>query len=179
MTGSVGPLLAQWGWAARASVRPALITMVCIGLLATAAPADGHYVYREGPVWVDEERCVMGRSEISHGAGGGFTKVSVSIHAPRCPTRGMLVSRGSRIEARDARVRHVLWKQSSSGAWSRCRRSAWQDNARWVRQHEHGIHYGTKAPCGPGNYSVTGELQIRIDGVWRGGRLAGGSHRLP
>jgi hypothetical protein len=161
------------------TVRMVVVTVVLMSLLATASPAEAHYVYRQAPVWTDDEHCVVGRSEISHGAGGGYTKISVALHAPDCPTGTVFGLRASRLEAREARVRHVLWKQSSSGAWSACRRSAWQRNARWLTRHEHGIHYGSNAPCGNGNYSVTGEMQVLIDGVWRGGRLHGGSHRLP
>ncbi len=44
---------------------------------ALAVPASAHYVYEEFYIYESHENCTWARSEISHGDGGGYRKVTV------------------------------------------------------------------------------------------------------
>src|SRR5690348_5626372 len=60
----------------RRSVRTATVLVAAAGsLLATSTSASAHYVYEKGRVYQTEPLCIDDRAEISHGDGGGFSKV--------------------------------------------------------------------------------------------------------
>ena len=168
-----------------------MLTIACLamGLLGLGAgEASAHYVYAQGYVYKSSTHCTWGRAELSHGSGGGYTKISVGgVWAANGACVNWSVSSAKFYYAGEARVKHELWKRNSNGSWSLCKYTSWKystypiggSSAGWVPTYDHAINYGSTPPCGTGTYGVTGYMQVLEKGVWRGGKLDGGQHVLP
>lgn len=173
------------------------LSIAAIVSLVIAGASAGHYVYGQGYVYKDSSHCTWGRAEISHGSGGGSTKVSVAgvkVIADRCVP--WWIQAAKFYASGNARVRHELWKRVANGSWSRCRTTAWKHSTypigrnaftgiveaysgwpygpAWVDE----IDYGRTPPCSTGTYGVTAYMQVLEGGTWRGDKLDGGQHYL-
>lgn len=149
-------------------------------LVLLAEPALAHYVYKAGWVYRSAWACAWARAELSHGNGGGYTRLDVTaFKATNSPT-----SYGDRCHSSfqrnpgQLRVKHQLWKQSGSGAWTLCRDSGWITNGAVMSSFSKGITYGASPPCGPGTYGITGFAEVWDGRAWRGGKIEGGTHYL-
>jgi hypothetical protein len=160
------------------------LTAICTTVAVTATAglssqaAEAHYVYKRQVLHTATFYCIRGYAEISHGNGGGYTKLTVG----RYNRIALVCSQGhtSPQTKGKARVAHELWKQRSNGSWYLCRASGWKYNpGPWDDVFSNGITYGTRAPCGSGTYGVTGHMALYIDRTWRGGTVRGGTHWLP
>jgi hypothetical protein len=149
------------------------------------SPASAHYVYGQGYVYKSSSHCTWGRAELSHGSGGGYTKISVGgTWAVNGACVNWNLASAKFYRAGEARVRHELWKRNSDGSWSLCRSSGWKystypigpNSAGWPPTYDHAINYGSRAPCGSGTYGVTGYMQVLEPAGWRGGKIDGGQH---
>jgi hypothetical protein len=162
--------------------------VVLLSLWQGADPAAAHYVYAQGYVYRTSTHCTWGRAEISHGSGGGYTKVSVGGVAAIARNCVPWAAASAKVYwPGQARVLTELWKRQSNGSWSRCRSSGWKYNPYtiganslgWVPTYDYAVNYGRTPPCGSGTYGVTGYMQVYQSGAWRGGKLNGGQHKLP
>lgn len=154
-----------------------ILASLLIGGTATAAFA--HYVYEDAEVWNSTDgHCLKVRSEISHGNGGGYVKVSSHSYEKLlwmidCASPW---SRGPGYLA----VRWNLLKWSGS-SWALCKSVAWQYNQTTTNDFSSYKYYNT--PCGSGYYGTQGYGKVYYNSNWKpsstGGVMWSGSHYLP
>lgn len=152
-----------------------LVTLM-VAVLLPMSSASAHVVYQRVELYRSGDMCVNGYAEISHGGGGGFTRVRVdaSTRSNTGTDCGTSYSRG----ARNLAVKTQLWKWDNRGWWWLCRDYPWSYNGSARSWHEETKNFGTQTPCGTGWYGVTG-YAYSWNGAWYGGAIQGGVHWLP
>ena len=68
-----------------------VIVITILVMFAASVPASAHYVYSSGEVWREPNTgnyCLRGYSEISHGIGKGYSKISASAWKPGVDVTG-------------------------------------------------------------------------------------------
>jgi hypothetical protein len=155
------------------------LTKVLFGLVAILGLSVGsissvmaHYVYSSGIVYQnsDELICVHGRSETSHGGGGGYYRVDEQTH--NCS--GITVTR----PAGNIAVRAKFYKWTGS-EWVVCEDSDWSYNPTTSDHWGIAKDYGSSPPCGNGYYGTSGAAYIYWNDAWHGGWIWSGYHWLP
>ncbi|MCC3765922.1 hypothetical protein K3N28_22950 [Glycomyces sp. TRM65418] len=150
------------------------MTFVLLG----ASPAAAHYVYEEGHVHRTVELCVHERSEISHGDGGGYSRVDVSSTTVLAPggTFPCAYAYERPVNYIASRIEVMAWNGS---AWYLCAETSWVYNSQstWqliIEARMAGLPY-----CGTGWYGTMGHGYVLSNNTWYGGALWSGSHWLP
>lgn len=161
-------------------------------VVGTATAAYAHYVYERAQVWSDTTgKCVYNRSEISHGGGGGYYKVSNETYRRAdtpwgsydCLANWQL---GPGYKRNKLHLLKYVGGSASHGSlsgWGLCAYSAWNYNA--TTKHNFSVHWTTGYPlCGNGSYGSHGHVQNRINRSngkhdWVGGGMWSGAHSLP
>lgn len=142
-------------------------------LSGSASAALAHYVYEHGNVWENGiGKCLEGRSEISHGNGGGYTaadgqaeKEFLDVHC----TAEMEMA------PYYLRAANTLYKGSSL-----CATTSYRYNTTTDSRVKATNSWNT--PCGGGSYENRAKIDIYYDGAWRGSSgnpLRSGYHTLP
>ena len=136
-------------------IRRWVIALPVLGaMLMPMSSANAHYVYQQPELYrTSADLCVDGYAEISHGGGGGYTKVKVQARFGQdgVPCANINWDRPAGYLA----VKTQLWKWGN-GNWSLCRDDPWNMNNGNGSGHEEIKNYGTRTPCGDGWYGVTG-----------------------
>lgn len=149
-------------------------------VLLAATPAAAHYVYQEGHVYRTNDLCVHERSEISHGDGGGYSRVDVSSTTYAAPggTFPCALALEKPTNQIAAKIVVMAWNGS---AWYVCAETAWlyNDYVGWQL-----IVYSRMIGhpwCGDGWYGTMGHGYVWNPPTrdWKGGTMWSGNHWLP
>ncbi len=156
--------------------------LVALSIMAGSSQAVGaHSVYEENWVyWTQDANCTWGRSEISHGSGGGYVRVDVRANYIDI---GNFVpcSTESYRSPYQLRAKYTAIKYNEgTGNWDWCFNSQWYYNgtggATFVIEDWLG---NTEPPCGAGWYGNSGGSFVYHNGQWYGDYLYGWQHWLP
>ncbi|MQM26146.1 hypothetical protein GFD30_11270 [Glycomyces sp. NEAU-7082] len=146
-------------------------------ILLGASPAAAHYVYQEGHVYRTNDLCVHERSEISHGDGGGYSRVDVSSTTILAPGGAFPCAHANHKPANNiaAKIQVLAWNGS---AWYVCAETAWvyNDHTTWqliIESRMLGLPW-----CGTGWYGTMGHGYV-WNNAWYGGTMWSGNHWLP
>ncbi|HEX4813392.1 MAG TPA: hypothetical protein VFV66_11635 [Nonomuraea sp.] len=137
-------------------------------LVASAAPAWAHYVYKQAMVFISDPLCVYNRSEVSHGGGGGYSEVYTSTWrfagiGPVGKECGVMKWQA----AGSIGVWGRFYKKTGS-KWSICTYWNWKNNSGTTYQVKLSWDYGSRPPCGDGYYATMGASRARDgSGRWR------------
>lgn len=157
-----------------------LVPVIAFGLLLGSASSTlAHYVYQEGMVFVNPgANCTYSYSEISHGHGGGYSKVKTGSKTYYEPWGADCLADLNR-PAGYMRTQIDLYKFLGGSSWGLCRRVDWVYNPSltWIYTVE--TYHGSDAPCGAGTYRTEGHSYVNLNGSWDGGWLNSGNHDLP
>jgi hypothetical protein len=142
-------------------------------------PAQAHYVYDKGIVHLGDF-CVGGRSEISHGHGGGYSKVDVysttTIPTPLGDYDCELPLQKPRFYMKvkiDLMVYDAFLRE-----WKLCQTTGDRYNPR--RMDHYKLTQYWEAPCGSGlRYATNGWVWTKDSTSWYGGALWSDEHLLP
>jgi hypothetical protein len=154
-----------------------VITLAFLFVVASASAALAHYVYEKAEVWGNSEgKCLLVRSEISHGNGGGYSKGSDFTYR-RAFSQDCFYEwdRGPGY----LRVRYDLLKWTGS-QWAYCRGigNVYNPTTRNIFDVPH--YWGSSPPCGSAYYGTQTYGQVLYNGAWRGPTaMWSGSHYLP
>lgn len=159
--------------------------MAMMLVVGTGSAALAHYVYERAKVWENGRGdCVINRSEVSHGGGGGYSKVDNETYEElNTPYGSYPCTDAWELGPKYKRNKIHFLKNTSSG-WSLCWYSKWTYNAKTVNKFGIYWNFGSSTPCGKGYYATHGHVENRInrnDGThyWVGGPMWSGSHYLP
>lgn len=144
---------------------------------STAGYAYAHYVYAKKIVWnVDNDRCLIMRSEISHGSGGGYSKVRawttttayVPCVAPWDRNAGQI----------GAQWNLQKWDVDEE-EWALCAYSVYAYNTEITNEKVVEYDFGDEPWCGAGHYATAGDGRIQdVEGDWVYRSLWSGSHHF-
>jgi hypothetical protein len=149
-------------------------------VLLGATPAAAHYVYQEGHLYRTNDLCVHERSEISHGDGGGYSRVDTSATTYVAPggTFPCALALAKPPGHIASKVVVMAWNGS---AWYVCAESSWlyNDYVGWQLILESWMH--GHPWCGDGWYGTMGHGYVWNPATkdWKGGQLWSGHHWLP
>jgi len=151
-------------------------SLVVFFVVAGATAALAHYVYEQAEVWDgDGGRCLLVRSEISHGNGGGYSKGSDLTYQQLGPQACLFEwDRGPGY----LRVRYNLLKWTGT-QYGICKSVDWVYNGSTANIMDVYTYWGTTPPCGTGIYGTATTGQVKYNGSWYGGRMWSGVHTLP
>ena len=156
---------------------------LAIGILAAVVaaligvPVYAHVVYEDGYTWSSNHNCTWGRSEISHGSGGGYSKATVE----------------SEVNLEDKICAQRYWRPINylkskwdlqykvNGQWIRCKKGNTWYNGRKAWKLANYKNHGSSPLCGNAEYRTVGESKVRLGNDWWGGDLSSGvyGHWLP
>lgn len=157
----------------------AVAAAICL-VVATPGVASAHYVKQEGPLATWEDNCTIGRSEVSHGGGGGYTRVDTKSRQSDPLTGTRCIWPFDRPAGQIAARYHYYRYSSARKTWLLCKRSAWAYNQRTARDVRISWNFGAVPPCGGNGYFGTiGDSLVLDDGAWHGGQLWSGYHFIP
>ncbi|MFJ5546395.1 hypothetical protein [Streptomyces sp. NPDC093225] len=156
--------------------------LAALTLLATSTAAQAHYVYEkeltyyEDPELSETPVCTEGRSEVSHGNGGGFSKSTVYSHTKdfdhliRCGWDRY-------VPAGWIGSLETIWKWTGT-EWAVCFDTGWRFNTATQWKTDFSRYWNV--PCGPGFYGVTANGYVWDEewDEWRGGSVWSGYHEL-
>ncbi|MGW6688750.1 hypothetical protein [Streptomyces sp. NPDC054961] len=160
-----------------------VLAVAGVSLVATSTAAQAHYVYEKQITYVeipeisDTPVCTEGRSEVSHGNGGGFSKSTVYSwtkdfdHLVRCGwERDVPAGWMASLEQ--------IWKWNGM-EWTVCFPTDWRFNNSTEAKGDFSLYWNI--PCGPGYYGVTSNGYVWDEEFdeWRGGSVWSGFHELP
>lgn len=140
--------------------RSSLIVLACFAMvMAMAAPALAHYVYKRYCDWdLTHTRVHETRVEISHGTGGGYSKAELNV---RFACGGASDYWGWH---QKVRIRAELYKKTGVNVWTKCAQTGFvltnQDYAKVTR------YWGGYPLCGTGTYATTMRIEQVIGGAW-------------
>lgn len=157
-----------------------LIVGVLFGLLiGTAAPALAHYVYEEAYTYWSSDSCTWGRSETSHGSGGGYAQGDAEAH------RGTRTIFFGTVECSldfDRPPGYLAvrwdWLYWTGSEWAVCAYYDWQYNSTTTHRMVLDYDFGSSPWCGSGYYG-TSAGSSHYNGGWHGGYIWSGYHWLP
>lgn len=156
--------------------------LFAIGVLSVATPAYAHYIYESGYTYTSNDDCTWNRSEISHGVGGGYSKVDVksSVGAIVEDLGFVRCAANSNRPVDHIRAAWDLGKWDGS-SWSVCRLSPWYKNNSSASSLTVSQIHGYNPVCRDGSYRTLGWGHLKINGAWYGGSLSSGAtgHTLP
>lgn len=140
--------------------------------LGFTLPASAHYVYSSGTIYANYEDsiCATGRSEVSHGNGGGYYRVDENTHNCYRIAKDMP---GGNISVR---AHFLKW---TGAEWAVCHDSGWVANNLTTNHWGISRNFGTSPPCGAGSYVTNGAVYIYWDNQWNGTWIWSGEHWLP
>lgn len=175
----------------RPPLRRRLVITLAVALLVLVmgtGTASAHYVYVKTWVMETSHGCIAGRSEISHGSGGGYAKVDTnSIVDGGGTVNGVVLHYLCFTNLYRApgwiSNAYTLWKWNGAH-WYPCRRQGWVYNSSGTVKFVIAKNWGTTPPCGNGLYGTQGFSYVyNVDGDnfigWHGGDLFAHSHQLP
>jgi len=141
-------------------------------LLGSAGSTRAHYVYSAGDVYRNptDSICVKGRSETSHGGGGGYYRVDAQVH--NCYAFSVRKPGGN------IQVGATFFKWTGS-SWAVCVEGGWSFNPSTSDFWGMSRDFGTAPPCGPGTYATNGAAYAWHNNQWNGGWIWSGQHVLP
>lgn len=150
-------------------------------LVATAATtAWAHYVYDDGYVWEGGPKCLFARSEVSHGNGGGYTKVDLQAVRERTYPGWGTINCHIAWDRPTSYLRSKMWLywwHSSREEWIYCTETGYKYNTQKQADLRHTKYWDT--PCGNHLYFNYGWGATYYDNAWRGGWMGAGYHRWP
>jgi hypothetical protein len=166
-----------------------MILVMALGLIVgLGATALAHFVYEKTEVWQSstQGRCVVNRSEVSHGGGGGYTKVSnITYNNLNTPGGAWDCTDTWELGGKYKRNKYHFLKWSSpDNKWKLCKYSEWAYNKTSTYSYSIAWDFGSTPPCGAGAYATHGHVENRINRAnnqhdWVGGPMWSGSHSLP
>jgi hypothetical protein len=173
----------------RRTLRTSLLAVpAAFGLaVATSTSANAHYVYYADLIWsnADSSRCLMSRSETSHGSGGGYFRGDASSQAEisALPTDCILNwERNTRHLAEQYAIMKWYVDANGDGSWLTCYRTdQWYFNnepASVLRLISSNVPAGGE--CGAGYYGLYNFANMVDSGSWVGtASMWSGTHLLP
>lgn len=153
-------------------------------MLSTALLASAHSVYVEDWVYASDTNCTKGRSEVSHGDGGGYVRVDAgSWYYFDDPWFPHACGEAFPRSAWKIRAKYTfLIKDEATGNWNWCVNSEWyynQDTTSTFVIEDWPNGGGPTPPCGNGNYATSGGAYVENGGTWYGEYVWAGQHWLP
>lgn len=162
--------------------RRALVALLLVAALATAAPAEAHYIKQSGTLYSSDAQCVEAWSEISHGhwySPFGYMKVETTSTQDLVPPLWPI---------------HCMQQMDRPTGYIQAQPELWKDGspydtkcidygtvlntyATWRIRIEH--YYDTRSPCGDGYYGTYSGHYVKINGAWQGDWLFAAWHYLP
>lgn len=153
---------------------------ICL-IFVTSPPVNAHYVYEnEWAYRSDRGHCVRERSEISHGDGGGYSKVDAIIsHYWYFDDKHIPCGLSKYKSAGEILIKWDLMKWNASRAeWHHCRVIDSVSNRTRTYKFVVYAYYGAYADCGTGWYGTWGSAKVWNGRTFKGGRVWSGPHWL-
>jgi hypothetical protein len=164
------------------SIRAALVSVTtAAGLLATTTAASAHVEYNKGRLYQSDPLCVDGRSEISHGSGGGYSKVDTWARQRTWVPRVGWIQCGIKKYRPKGYIanRILIYKWLSNGSVGLCTYTRWDYNDRKASHFVINYSMGAQPDCGRGWYFTRGQSYVKLNNTWYGDDLNSGWHFLP
>jgi hypothetical protein len=149
-----------------------VVAAFLISFVLSASAAHAHFVYERSEVWKDGGECLILRSEISHGGGGGYSKATAETFTNFSWWNCFIAwDRGPGYIA----LRYDLMKWTEQG-WAICRQTGWHYNRSTTNKYQIYTDHGSYAPCGTGYYGTMSYGYVDKNGQWYGGHMWSGYH---
>ena len=158
----------------------AIVPLVAVIIVSTAAPVLAHYVYEKFHSWDGPEgKCVIDRSEISDGKDPtqGYSKVTAWTKSKfNTPLGSYDCTQVWERPAGYISTRAVLYRKSDSGNWGACASTVFKYTGSSTSVMDLDKYWSHN--CGHRNYATDGGAWTYFNDAWRGGYIWSGSHFL-
>jgi hypothetical protein len=166
----------------RTSFRAALVSVATLlSLLATTTAASAHVEYNKGRLYQSDPLCVDGRSEISHGVGGGYSRVDTWARQRTWVPKSGWIQCGIKKNRPKGYIanRILVFKWLADGSAGLCTLTHWDYNDKKASHFAINFTMGAQPDCGRGWYYTYGQSYVRLNATWHGDDLFSGWHYLP
>jgi hypothetical protein len=144
---------------------------------ATENQKQAHYVYEAGTLYLGDF-CVMARSEISHGSGGGYSKVDTNATKTQWTPIGDFECIGWLYKPPGYLAASYHLMKWDGKQWGICYSSDWSFNSKTASKQVIERDFGRTPPCGAGYYGTGGVSYVKDNNEWYGGGIWSGYHGL-
>jgi hypothetical protein len=141
------------------------------------------WLVRMWRVWENASgRCVINRSEISHGSNGTGYNIVRAIAKEQAVTPWGTFPCEKTWDRGPGYLRSKIHfvKHISGNTWGMCYDSGWYYNSTTANEFDLYKNWGSGGPpCGSGTYATHGHTGTKLNGTWHGGSILSGGHQLP
>lgn len=152
--------------------------MALAAVVAFPAAAQAHYVYQQGVLATYGQYCTVGRAEVSHGSGGGYTKTDTDSETEQIYTGVQCIQPFARAAGNlAAKYDYYYWR---GGEWVICRLVGdYYYNSSNAAKFVMSYNFGVRPPCGDGYYGTMSYTYVNDGTTWRGGAIWSGYQYIP